>query len=123
MVGMTAPATLDFYAAMQRLLGPYTFDGAALHVTVVRDSGLGVHVEIDATLQPVDPPESPTLRQVRQALLESANRAIDAVEAFGFRHLTAPCIEFGGQVAHRMHKDPIIITECRMRLDLKPPTD
>jgi hypothetical protein len=118
MVPMTA--TLDFHGAIQKLLSPYTLDGPARHVTVVQD-GWGTRVEINAIAKPRHLPERPTQEQVRTALMKSANAAIGLLEEFGFRHHDAPRIEFGGQVAYRMSQDPIIVTECTLRLNLLPP--
>jgi hypothetical protein len=116
-----ATVEMDFHAALQQLFAPYTFaNGATIRVTVSHVYGLDGIVEIDTMLKPYKLPADPTPRQVRSALMESANRAIDAVEAFGFRHYDAPRIDFSGQVAHRMGKAPLVVTECGLHLNLYP---
>lgn len=121
MVGM-APTTLDLHTALQQMFAPYTpARGAAIRIQETVIFGFGSTVEIEAILKPYDLPEQPTGRQVREALMESANRAIETVEAFGLRLHEAPRIEFGGQVAHRMTQEPLVITECTMRLNLLRP--
>lgn len=122
MVGMTLE--LDFCSAIGQMLNPYALTTIrSPFITVHQGLGGGQTVEIEAMLKPVDLPEQPTSRQTRTALLESANRAINAFEAFGFRQSEAPKIEFGGQVAHRYSEDPLIVTECWLRLTMLPPKD
>lgn len=118
MVGM-APTTLDFHTALQQMFAPYTpARGAAIRVQETVIFGFGSTVEVEAILTPYDLPEQPTARQVREALMESANRAIETVEAFGLRLHEAPRIEFGGRVARRMGQEPLVVTECTLRLNL-----
>jgi hypothetical protein len=114
---------MDFHTALIQLFAPYTVaDGTAIHVTVIHDFGCGARVEVDAMLKPLKLAEQSTPHQVRTAMMESANRAIDTVEAFGFRMFDAPRIDFGGQLLRRGTKGALVVTEGRLRLSLFPPT-
>lgn len=89
----------------------------------VRCGGLTT-MEIRTQLRRADLPPDATPRQVRQAHLDAALDAIDAVEAAGWRHSQAPEIDMGGDMV-RDPDDPrerIVCTRATLRLWLLEPS-
>jgi hypothetical protein len=118
---MTA-VTRDAYTDMQRLVGPHAV-ARVCNVTVAHRYGPRL-IEVKAELAPANLPEAPTDRQVRQALLDAGNDAIDAVLADGYWLTGAPRIDFYGEIARTWGPGtPRLITQAQLRLELGFPED